>query len=586
MAEKALAHTPDNAAKLLDAWQLEDALGIAQELFFEDPNNPDMWILAAEVLHQRGQHLAAIRLLQNADKAGASVPQSLQGLIQSSAEYATQFKQRESAHFRISYLDKDEIVATYAEPVLEAAYKNIGTDLEIFPAERHEKISVEIYPDARGLAGATGLTVKEIETSGTIAVCKFHRLMITSPLATADGYAWADTVAHEFTHLLISKKSRNTVPIWLHEGIAKFYESRWNGAAGRALGAYSEKLLADAVRKNKFITFAQMHPSMAKLPSQEDAALAFAEVFTVIEYLTESFGKSSVPQILALLGQDLELDKALLQVTGMDLKNVESAWKKYLLKRRFQIVPGAKPERIELSNNDVNTGEGVKPLETIEDREVHNSARLGELLHLRGHSKAAIVEYERAYARAGVRYATLATRLARAYVENERPGDALRIADAILGVHPEENDAHLIAGRINLQQRAFDKAQAHFEAVRLQNPFNPEIHAALGALYDAKKQNSQAEQERVFLDLSRRPRPTRSYELPAAPQGDSLLSVVAKNWVTISLDGGPALAIPIVNYALSSGKHAITWTNASGASKRLEVTTEPSKPTVAVLPDM
>ena len=46
-----------------------------------------------------------------------------------------------------------------------------------------------------------------------------------------------------------------------------------------------EKLLAGAVRKKKFITYQQMHPSMAKLPSQEDAALAFAEDRAVFRLL-------------------------------------------------------------------------------------------------------------------------------------------------------------------------------------------------------------------------------------------------------------------------------------------------------------
>ena len=68
----------------------------------------------------------------------------------------------------------------------------------------------------RAASRATSLTIRQIETSGTIAVCKYHRLMIISPLAAASGYSWADTLAHEFIHLVI-QKSRNTVPIWLHE---------------------------------------------------------------------------------------------------------------------------------------------------------------------------------------------------------------------------------------------------------------------------------------------------------------------------------------------------------------------------------
>ena len=57
------------------------------------------------------------------------------------------------------------------------------------------------------------LTEEEIKTSGTIALCKYNRLMITSPRDLVYGYGWADTVAHELIHLLINRRSRNTVPI-------------------------------------------------------------------------------------------------------------------------------------------------------------------------------------------------------------------------------------------------------------------------------------------------------------------------------------------------------------------------------------
>ena len=51
----------------------------------------------------------------------------------------------------------------------------------------------------------------------------------------SQGYDWLDTVSHEFVHLVVSKKSRNTVPIWMHEGLAKYLESRWRGPAGGAM---------------------------------------------------------------------------------------------------------------------------------------------------------------------------------------------------------------------------------------------------------------------------------------------------------------------------------------------------------------
>lgn len=572
----------DQAHELLSDWQLEDALAAAQELLAEDPDNPSVWLLAARVQHARGEHLSALSLVDAAARAGLAEAEDFKRLVEHSASYAAHFASLETPHFSIRYLNKDEIVATYAAPILESAYANIGADLEILPAERGEKIVVEIYPDARGLAGATGLTIKEIQTSGTIAVCKFHRLMITSPLATANGYGWGDTLAHELVHLMISKKSHNNVPIWLHEGIAKYYESRWKGAAGESLGPYSENLLADAASSGKFITFQQMHPSMAKLPSQKDAALAFAQVFTVIELLRERFGPSAVAKVLEQAGAGVELEAALKKSFGMGIGDIETTWKRYVRKREFRRVPGAAPERIDLADGE---GQAAKerPLESMEDRQVHDYSRLGELLQLRGHDHAAIVEYEKAYDAAGVRYVTLVNRLARAYAAVDRHDAAVALLEKALVAHPDDGDAHLMAGRLLFHKGDHAGARKHFEAVRLQNPFNPEIYAALSRLAEKEKKGDEVEQAKRFYELSRKPRPTRTYELPSPRAGSARLNIVAVPWTKVTLDGNEELAAPMLDVAVEPGEHVLVLHGPNGAKSEQRVSVAAGEARTVVL---
>lgn len=570
------------AHQLLTDWQLEDGFEAAKILLAENPDDPKIWVLAARVQHHRGEHLSALALLDAAMEHEDVGAVGFEPLVRSSAGYAAHFETRETPHFKIRYLNKDEIVATYAEPILEAAYKNIAGDLRLLPAERGEKIVVEIFPDARGLAGATGLTMQQIETSGTIAVCKFHRLMIISPLATANGYNWGDTIAHEFAHLVISKKSYNTIPIWLHEGIARFYESRWKGERGQALGPYGEKLLAEAVRKRDYVTFDEMHPSMALLPSQDKAALAFAEVFTVIEFLTKRYGLEAVPKLLDEAATGASLERVLRSVFGLGLKGIESNWKRYLKGREFRDVPGASPQRIRLATSE-KEAQAEKPLEQIEDRQVHDYSRLGELLQMRGHPKAAIMEYEKAYARAGVQYATLINRLARAYTEDHRVNDALEVLGKLFVAHPDDSDAHLLAGRIQFKQKKYDRAKLHFEAVRLRNPFNPEIHLALASLYDEENKPKAAELERRFLQMSRKPRPTRTYELPSPAAGNALVSIVTPGWTAVRIDGDLPIATPLWRRALDAGQHSIEYLDDKGRSKLHNFTLEPGADEILVL---
>src|SRR5256885_17065872 len=98
---------------------------------------------------------------------------------------------------------------------------------------------VEVYESAQALARVSPLTVAEIKASGTIALCKYNRLMITTPRALIRGYPWIDTLSHEFVHYLVTKKGRGNVPIWLQEGLAKFLETRWRGEPGMAVDSAS-----------------------------------------------------------------------------------------------------------------------------------------------------------------------------------------------------------------------------------------------------------------------------------------------------------------------------------------------------------
>jgi len=54
-----------------------------------------------------------------------------------------------------------------------------------------------------------------------------------------------------------------------------------------------EHMLAKALRTGKLISFEAMHPSMAKLPSAEDATLAFAEVANAVGHLYAQKGTAA-----------------------------------------------------------------------------------------------------------------------------------------------------------------------------------------------------------------------------------------------------------------------------------------------------
>ena len=149
----------------------------------------------------------------------------------------------ESAHFVFFHpKGKDAVLAPYALEALEAQRAALEKDLGHAPPG---KVRVEVVNDASELARVSTLSQKEIDQTGTIAICKFNKLMVTSPKALLRGYDWLDTLAHEYTHLVVTQTGHNSVPIWLQEALAKYLESRWRGPAGKALPPSSRTLLAE-----------------------------------------------------------------------------------------------------------------------------------------------------------------------------------------------------------------------------------------------------------------------------------------------------------------------------------------------------
>ncbi|MCC6806193.1 MAG: tetratricopeptide repeat protein [Deltaproteobacteria bacterium] len=528
--------------KALSEWQLPQARAIAEELVQKAPKDPDVLELASRVQFHRGEYQSAASLYALAIEQGDEPDPYYANIVTRTEQMTRGYLEKESPHFRIAYpAGKDAIFADYALPVLEAAYIRIAQDLGLVP-DPSDKIAVLVVPDAEGLATVSTLLPVEIEKTGTIAICKFNRLMVTSPLATYYGYDWADTLAHEYTHLVINLVSKNRVPIWLHEGIAKFVETRWDGEAGRALSPGSVNLLASAAKTGKFIPFEKMHPSMAKLPSQEDSGLAFAEVFVAIQMLQEKRGMSALKDVLAKIGQGAEVETAVASVYGKTFAQFLIDWREKLKTFKGKTLAGAQISKIALK--DRRSKEDLSDeLEPIQEKKVQDFARLGELLHLRGRTKAAAVEYEKAYTVAGPRYPSLSNKLAMALIQNGDDTRAEAILKELLVPHPQFAPAHLALGRLAMKRNDSAGAKTHYMAALYQNPFNPEIHQALqkleiGPAVDTAKRHGE------WASGKELPKPKEQ------PKGDERLSIFYAPFGRARLANGVTIAYPIAGAAV------------------------------------
>ncbi|MEO6953362.1 MAG: hypothetical protein ABI321_16295, partial [Polyangia bacterium] len=384
----------------------------------------------------------------------------------------------------------DEVLIGPALDTLEKQWTEAGGDLGEQPAG---PIRVEIYGDISDLAKVSPLTVAEIETSGTIALCKYNRLMATSPRALVAGYPWLDTLSHELTHYLVTRASHDTVPIWLHEGIAKMEETRWRAPFGGTLSPAQEHLLATGLRDGHLITFAQMHPSMALLPSQEDAGLAFAEVTTALQRITEGRGPAALRKLIGALRDGADINHAVLAVTGETFPAFEKSWRAWLKTRGYKLHPELGMAHLRFKRDGAGKGGNddrdeeafdTKP-GTAREQKARSHVRLGTMLRARGRLQAAATEYEQATAIFGPGHPEVAGRLGRTYLELHAWDKAIASARPGIERRPESAGLKVTVGRALLEKGDDAAARPYLEGALAVNPYDPQTRCGLQKVYAA-----------------------------------------------------------------------------------------------------
>jgi tetratricopeptide (TPR) repeat protein len=476
-----------HAYQLIEEQRIEEARAEVDALVKAHGHDPEVAFVDGDLAFELGQYeRAEQRLTEAAGKLRGQLgdeAKQLRDLVHATFDATRGFAESRGTHFVIRHAPgKDALLVPYALDALERAYEALGHDFGWSPSE---PVRVEIYPEVADLAKVSTLTLKEIETSGTIALCKFNRVMITSPRALLAGYPWLDTLTHEYTHFVIARVSHNTVPIWLHEGLAKYEERRWR-EAGSALSPTMEHLLATGIAHKHLITFEQMHPSMAKLPSQEDTALAFAEVHTVIEYLHDHVGWPGIQKIVARLRAGASDGQAVAAVTERSFEQFQRDWRAWLHGRKLRTHPGIIPAESELR---FKKGAG-QPTEASEDDSAHigeerarRFARLGGMLRARHRLAAAAAEYEKAQAIVGPGHPSVANKLARTYLELGEAKRAIVTAEPALELYPDQAAPNATLGEAWLAEGNLDKAARYLESSIQISPFDPAVHCALENVY-------------------------------------------------------------------------------------------------------
>ncbi len=498
MSRAASPEVTQSLTAKLESWDVEDIWSEVKEALVREPRDAQLLELASQIAFHRGDYQESLKLMKSAMEVGGEddTRRGYALLTEETINVLTPFKRYETPHFVILLDEKqDGILVDYLTDALEKTYQVMAQQYGFQPKE---KVRVELFPDAKAFYLASTLSVRDIEVTGAVGLTKFNKLQFLSPKALVYGYRWLDAISHEYMHYLIVKLTSNKAPIWFHEGLSKYEETRWRNGPSY-LSLLYETLLARALVERRLIGFDRMEPSLIRLETPEDVQLAYAQAASAIEFIIARAGHEKLREIMNRMTSATTrgASEAIREVLGLQFPEFEEKWKEYLVLKGLKTADGVVLHRYKVKEGRVD--EERLDMEEIKSLVARNRAHLGDRLKERGRISAAVLEYRRAMAETRDSVPIM-NRLSSALIELARDGEALDILNRVKKISPDHPTPYTQMGQIYMKLKDFKKAREAFEDSIQINPFNPEAHLGLANAHEMLGEKALAVKEREIVN--------------------------------------------------------------------------------------
>ncbi len=208
---------------------------------------------------------------------------------------------------------------SFARELMAATRQVMARLAEDTGAYLERPIKIYIYASARDLQGSM---VFSQEWTGGVAFTRYSTIAIG---IAPNNLVWGKrAMAHELAHLVIHQMTLNPysdLPTWLSEGLAMYAE----GSLEPALAAY----LKSAVGIDSLISVRSLSSPFSAYA--EEATLAYAQSYSLIEFLIHSYGQEKMLELLTTFRQGSGYDSALSKVYGFDMDGLNTLWRDYIM---------------------------------------------------------------------------------------------------------------------------------------------------------------------------------------------------------------------------------------------------------------
>lgn len=128
-----------------------------------------------------------------------------------------------------------------------------------------------------------------------------------------------ELIAHELAHIMLDMRMGEkawTLPRWLHEGIAKYAADDFSQA--------DRQVIADAALSEELLTIDELEEAFRS--DREQVALAYAQSYVLVEYLSEIRPARGIAPLLEQLAKGRDVRLALGLAFERPVPEIERAW--------------------------------------------------------------------------------------------------------------------------------------------------------------------------------------------------------------------------------------------------------------------
>ncbi|MFW5867374.1 MAG: peptidase MA family metallohydrolase [Armatimonadota bacterium] len=217
-------------------------------------------------------------------------------------------------HLRISYWPEHEELAEIARDTGSDALTRLRGMLDVEPEKR---IDVYIVRSRKEFDELTGAKNKPW-TLGR-AIPGIMRVVV-KPMGPQ---RLPKLLAHELAHIMLDVRMGEDAHLltrWLHEGIAKYAADDFEEAERR--------VIADAALSDELLTIDELDEAFRG--DREQVSLAYAQSYTLVEYLSEIRPADGISPLLEQLAEGRDMRLALGLAFGRPVPRMEEEWREGL----------------------------------------------------------------------------------------------------------------------------------------------------------------------------------------------------------------------------------------------------------------